>query len=241
MLFRMFRWIFKLALGISLILVLSWFAIRWYFRDIHPIAPRVRADVSRQVTESGGRYLSFNRIPKIYREAVIDTEDRRFASNVGVDFTGIARAVLVDLTRQKPLQGGSTITQQLVHNTILNTTNKSLIWKIQESVYAIGLYDSMSKDEIFTLYANDVYFGHGAYGLENAAKTYFNRPVSQLNAGELTMLAGLPNAPSVYDPFVNMTLARQRQSDVLGNMVEVGDLTSQEANQVRNEPIRLRA
>jgi len=146
----------------------------------------------------------------------------------------------VDVGGGKTLQGGSTITQQLIHNTLLNNMSKSLTWKFLESLYAIGVYDTMSKQDTFAFYTNVIYFGHGANGLYQAAETYFGKAPSQLNAGELVMLAGLPNAPSDYDPYKNMTLALERQQLVVQNMVDNGVISESLAKQIISEPIVLR-
>jgi penicillin-binding protein 1A len=196
--------------------------------------------VLSQVKVHHTRYLTYNEIPAVYRNAVVATEDRSFYTNQGIDFRGILRAILVDISGNQPLQGGSTITQQLIHNTLLSDIKKSLKWKLRESVYAIGLYDTQSKEETFELYANVIYFGHGANGLYQAAETYFGKAPSQLNEGELTMLAGLPNAPSVYDPYLNIKLARERQNQVIQCMVDSGVINESQAKQIFNEPIKLK-
>jgi len=128
----------------------------------------------------------------------------------------------------------------LIHNTLLSNTSKSLTWKLRESAYAIGMYDTMSKQETFAFYTNVIYFGHGANGLYQATETYFGKTPSELNAGELTMLAGLPNGPSVYDPYKSRTLAINRQHVVIQNMVDNGVISESQAKQITNEPIVLR-
>lgn len=217
-----------------------WYGVKFYFAHVDHIAVRVRAQVISQVQSHQSQFLTYNEIPVMYREAVIATEDRSFFTNIGISFRGITRAIYVDTTRNRLIEGGSTITQQLAHNTLLENEPKSLAWKLRETIYAIGLYDTMTKQETFTLYANDIYFGQGAYGLYAAAETYFGRRPSQLNAGELTMMAGLPNAPSDYDPLHNMTLAHQRQKLVLQNMIAEGVITQSEAQNILSEPIHLR-
>lgn len=217
-----------------------WYGAKFYFTHVDHIAVRVRTQVMSRVQSQHSEFLTYSKIPVMYRNAVIATEDRSFFKNIGISFRGTARAIYVDMTKQRLIEGGSTITQQLGHNTLLENVPKSLSWKLREAVYAIGLYDTVSKQEVFALYANDIYFGQGAYGLYAAAQTYFGLPPSQLNAGELTMLAGLPNAPSDYDPFHNMTLARQRQKLVLQNMIGDGFITPSQAQTILSEPIHLR-
>lgn len=234
------RGLAKFLIFLFIMLGMGWFGLKYYFTHVYRIADRVRSDVIAQVQAHHNRFLTYNEIPEVYRNAVIATEDRSFFTNKGINFRGIIRAALVDVVREQPLQGGSTITQQLVHNTLLSNVSKSLEWKLLESIYAIGLYDTMSKQETFAFYANDIYFGQGANGLYQAAETYFGEAPSELNAGELTMLAGLPNAPSDYDPIHNLTLARERQHLVVQSMVDDGIITESQANQILNEPIVLR-
>jgi len=231
---------FKSLILTFLVLCISWFGLKYYFNYNNIIANQVRGDVIAQVQANHSQFLTYNDIPETYRNAIIATEDRSFFTNRGIDFRGTLRAVFVDLGSGQPLQGGSTITQQLIHNTLLSNQSKSLTWKLLESVYAIGLYDTMSKQETFGFYTNVIYFGHGANGLYQAAETYFGKAPSELNAGELTMLAGLPNAPSVYDPYINLTLALERQHLVVQNMVDNGVISESQAKQIISEPIVLR-
>jgi len=223
-----------------MVLCISWFGLKYYFNHFNIIADQVRGDVFTQVQAHHSQLLTYNDIPEMYRNAIIATEDRSFFTNIGIDFRGTLRAVSVDVGGGQALQGGSTITQQLIHNTLLSNQSKSLTWKLLESVYAIGVYDTMSKQETFAFYTNVIYFGHGANGLYQAAETYFGKPLSKLNAGELTMLAGLPNAPSDYDPYKNMTLALERQHLVVQNMVDNGVISESQAKQIISEPIVLK-
>ncbi|KLU64097.1 penicillin-binding protein 4 precursor [Desulfosporosinus acididurans] len=237
---RFIKGLFRLFIFMFVVLCIGWFGLKFYFTYDYRISDQVRSIVVSQVKVHHTRYLTYNEIPEMYRNAVISTEDRSFFTNQGIDFRGILRAILVDLSAKQPLQGGSTITQQLIHNTLLSDIKKSLKWKLRESVYAIGIYDTLSKQETFELYANVIYFGHGANGLYQAAETYFAKAPSQLNDGELTMLAGLPNAPSVYDPFINMGLARERQNQVIQCMVDYGVITESQAKHIFDEPIELK-
>jgi membrane peptidoglycan carboxypeptidase len=238
---RFIKRILKFMVFIFVVLCISWFGLKYYFGHVNIIANKVRSDVLTQVQAHNSRLLSYSDIPEIYRKATIATEDRSFMTNKGMDVRGTIRAIFVDVTSGKSLQGGSTITQQLIHNTILSNTSKSLTWKLLESTYAIGIYDTMSKQETFAFYTNVIYFGHGANGLYQASETYFGKVPMQLNAGELTMLAGLPNAPSVYDPYKNITLALERQHHVIQNMVDNGMISESQAKQIISEPILLKS
>jgi monofunctional glycosyltransferase len=210
-----------------------------YFRHVSHIHSDLGTSIQEKVTSLHIHPLTYAQIPLLYRQAVIATEDRRFAYDPGIDPIGIVRSVVVDVGKDGYLQGGSTITQQLVDNTLLSHGN-SISYKLSQAFYAIGLYDVFHKDDIFQMYANVIYFGHGAYGLYNAAESYFGLPPSQLNGGELTLLAGLPNAPSVYDPFQNLSFARQRQAMVLENMVDSGVLSNTQRQNILRDPLRLK-
>lgn len=230
----------KFVIFVLVVLSISRIGVKYYFTNINRIDGKVRNEVTSFVQNHNGHFLTYDEIPEMYRSAVIATEDRSFFENIGIDFRGIIRAIYVDIKSKKLLQGGSTITQQLVDNTLLRNKEKSISWKLHEEIYAIGLYDTMSKEETFALYANVIYFGHGAYGLYQAAEIYFGKEPSQLNDGELTMLAGLPNAPSVYDPYKNKTLAVERQGHVVESLVDAKIINESEAERILNEPIVLK-
>ena len=237
---RFIKVMLKFIIFIFIFVCIGWFGLKYYFGHINIIADKVRSDVLTQVKAHHSQLLTYSDIPEMYRNAIISTEDRSFFTNKGLDIKGTIRAVFVDVGSGEILQGGSTITQQLIHNTILSNTSKSLTWKMRESAYAIGVYDTMSKQETFAFYTNVIYFGHGANGLYQASQTYFGKAPSKLSAGELTMLAGLPNGPSTYDPYKNMTLALKRQHIVVQNMVDNGVISASKAKQIIIEPIVLK-
>ena len=162
-------------------------------------------------------------IPKPLREAVIATEDARFYSHYGVDPTGIARAIYQNFRRGRIVEGGSTITQQLAKVLFL-TPDKSLERKLKEAILAMELERRYSKDRILELYLNQIYFGHGAFGVEAAARTFFGKGVGELTLSESALLAGLPKAPAIYSPFEHPDAAKRRRMIVLGRMVETGIL-----------------
>jgi len=151
-------------------------------------------------------------------------EDRRFWQHGGVDYVGIARAAWKDLTAGKVIEGGSTITQQLVRN-LYTGQQKSFSRKIKEACLAIKLASKWSKPKILNEYLNTVYYGNHAYGVEAASQTYFSKPASQLTLLESALLAGLPQAPSVYDPFHNPQAALDRRDEVLRALVDNHDIT----------------
>lgn len=236
-LIRRIKWL----LGLVLFGVILYGVFVFYFTWINPVAVDVRQAVLVRAKERQVHVLTYNEIPSGFRDAIIATEDRTFFTNIGIDPVGIVRSFFVDVASDKFAQGGSTITQQLVRGAYLGETQKTLKRKITEAFFSIGLSRTMSKEDIFMLYTNDIYYGEGAYGLSDAAQTYFGRTPQQLNQAELAMLAGIPNAPSAYDPFVALNLAKQRQHDVVQNMVEAGKITQAQADLILKQPLRFKS
>jgi len=158
------------------------------------------------------------------REATVAIEDRRFYEHGGIDPIGIVRAVVADVRAGKVVQGGSTITQELVRNLYL-TRQRTLTRKLTEACLAIKLGQKWTKDGILTAYLNEVYYGNHAYGVEAAAETYFSEPARLLTLDQAALLAGLPQAPSIYDPFVRPQDALHRRDEVLHAMLVNGDIS----------------
>ena len=161
-------------------------------------------------------------------------EDRNFYHHGPIDPLSTARALWVDVTHHGLAQGGSTITQQLVKIQLL-TPQKSVTRKVQEMVLAIALEQRYSKDQILTMYLNRVYFGHGAYGVGAASRTYFNKDAKDMTLAQSAFLAGLIQAPTAYDPVSNFDLAQQRQAYVLQGMVETKAVSPAEADKAAKE------
>lgn len=176
-------------------------------------------------------YTPFNELPKDYVNAVIAVEDHRYYEHSAIDFIGIARAFYTNIRDGEFDEGGSTITQQVAKNIVFNQ-EKTLTRKLGEIFAAYDLEKNYSKDEIFALYVNSSYFGDGYYCIYDASQGYFGKTPKELNLDEASMLAGLPNAPSVYSPSVNPDLAKKRQKHVLNKMVEYGYITKEEAESI---------
>ncbi|MBV8639279.1 MAG: PBP1A family penicillin-binding protein [Candidatus Eremiobacteraeota bacterium] len=176
-------------------------------------------------------WVPLSRIPLVMQQAVIANEDHNFYSHHGVDFGGIIRAGFADLTHQQ-FQGASTITQQLARKLFLND-QVSISRKIQEALLAMEIERYYTKDEILERYLNMVYLGSGAYGVDAAAHTYFGERVESLTLPQAAILAGVIAAPSDYSPFVNLDLAKDRQSHVLDRMAESGFITREQADAAR--------
>ncbi len=183
-------------------------------------------------------WISFDEIPEKLKQAIIATEDTQFFQHKGVRLMSILRALLIDIRKGRMAQGGSTITQQLTRQLFL-TPQKHVIRKIREALLAIQIEKQYTKREIFELYANQIYLGSGAYGVESAARIYFGKSAPDLNLEEAALIAGLPQAPSRYSPFVNPDLAKRRRDIVLGRMGAVGNITEEEKKATQNKPVRL--
>lgn len=173
-------------------------------------------------------WVPLDKIPRHLINGVIAVEDAQFYQHRGINFRGIARALLVNLRALRPVEGGSSITQQLA-KLLLLTPEKHLSRKIKEAILAIEIEKRYSKEKILELYLNQVYFGHGAYGVESAAHTYFKKPADQLTLAEAATLAGLPRAPNYYSPITDKDRAIRRRNHVLIRMTEEGFITKQQA------------
>ena len=186
--------------------------------------------------------VPFDKIPQALKNATIATEDASFYQNPGVDLKAIIRAFVQNQQNSGVVSGASTITQQLVRGILLppeERTKISLERKIREAFLAYRVSREYSKDQVLGRYLNEVYYGHQAYGVESAAQIYFGKPVEKLSLAEATILAGLPQSPTNYDPFINYQAAKARQHVVLDQMVRHNYLTADEAKAVYNTPIKL--
>lgn len=185
------------------------------------------------------RSVELDAISPYVRQATVDIEDRRFYQHNGVDPQGIVRAVFVQLAGGS--EGASTITQQLVRNTVLSDEQfeQSLKRKVREAYIAIQMEKMYTKDQILNMYLNTIYYGHGAYGIEAASMTYFNKHASDLTLAEAATLSGLPQSPSAYDPFSNPGAATTRRNLVLDWMLSEGDITQEEHDAATAEDLTL--
>jgi membrane peptidoglycan carboxypeptidase len=173
-------------------------------------------------------FVKFEDMASDYRNAVISVEDHRFYDHGPVDFIAISRAIFTNVKNGELQEGGSTITQQVAKNLIFSQ-EKTWMRKVGEIFAAYDLEKNYSKNEIFELYVNTAYFGDGYYGIYDACKGYYNKEPKDLNLDEASMLAGIPNAPSIYSPSVNPDLAKKRQYHVINSMLEYGYITKEQA------------
>lgn len=181
--------------------------------------------------QSQENYTKISELPQMYVDAVISVEDHRFYKHGGIDIIAICRALINDIKAMDFVEGGSTITQQLAKNEYF-TQEKKITRKMTEVFMAYEIEKNCSKDEILELYINTIYFGNGYYNIKDACKGYFGKYLSELTAGECIMLAGIPNAPSVYNPNENPKLAKERQKQVADKMVEYGYITKEEEKEI---------
>jgi len=181
--------------------------------------------------------LSSTEIPDLVKKTFVAVEDKRFYQNFGLDPLRIISSAFQDVTSGSAKEGASTITVQLARNAFIqDPTAKTLTRKVQEALIALQLEHYYTKDEILTFYLNRIYLGESAYGIEAAAQTYFDKSVKQLDTAEVALLAGLPQAPSGYDPYYHPDQAKARRDIVLGVMCDAGLSTSSQYAQAKNEP-----
>lgn len=180
--------------------------------------------------------IPYDRMPELLPLAFIAAEDARFFQHAGVDGWSILRALLHNVTTGERGQGGSTITQQVARSLLL-TPEKTYTRKIKEAILAYRIDNTLSKKEILHIYLNQIYFGEGAHGVDAAARVYFDKRADQLSLAEISILAGLPQAPSRYSPFKHFELAKKRQAYVLNRMAEEGYITASMARAAYAQPL----
>jgi penicillin-binding protein 1A len=183
-------------------------------------------------------FVPYAEIPKILVNAVVAAEDADYWHHAGLDYRGMARAFIENVLRGRTAQGGSTITQQVI-KTFLLTPERTMRRKVQEIILARRLSEKLSKEQILELYLNQIYYGHGRYGCEEAARFFFGKSVRQVDVAEAALLAGIPQSPERLSPRKHPDAAKTRQRYVLGQLAERGYLPRAEADKLAKEPIRL--
>jgi penicillin-binding protein 1A len=216
------------------------------FTEIKEYRPSVVTQVYARDGRLIGEFYSerrvevpYSRLPRHLVLAFVASEDARFFEHPGVDLTGIVRAFVRNLEAGEVVQGGSTITQQVVKRIML-TSEKSFARKIREAVLAYRIDNYLTKEEILNLYLNHIFLGHGAYGVEAAAQEFFSKHVEDLTLAESALLAGIPKAPSRYSPYLNPQRAKERQAYVLKRMAEVGFITQADMDKALSQPLKLK-
>lgn len=194
-----------------------------------------RAYVKSKIDQKN--YVPLAQVPLSFQQALIAVEDNRFYQHSGVDIEAVFRALLVNLQSGELKEGGSTISQQLVKNIFLS---QERTWgrKALEIPLTLLLENRFSKEEILEMYVNTIYFGSGSYGIREASHTYFDKEPAALSLPESALIAGLPAAPSLYSPLVDLNMALQRQRIVLMSMAKYGFIGPQQAEDARKVPLR---
>ncbi len=215
-----------LTLLILIIVLISILFIIGYSTYASALKQKPLVDRVTEVT-SKENFVKFSEMSDIYRNAVVAVEDHRFYDHGPVDFIAICRAFYINLKTKELQEGGSTITQQVAKN-IVFSQEQSWTRKLGEIFAAYDLEKNYTKNQIFEIYVNTAYFGDGFYGIYDASHGYYDKDPKDLNLDESSMLAGVPNAPSLYSPNVNLTLAKKRQAHVIKKMQEYGYITQEQ-------------
>lgn len=227
------KFIRKLFIAIILLIIISCSIILLIGHSYYSKALKEKPLITRvEDVTNMENFVKFEDMSSYYRNAVISVEDHRFYDHGPVDFIAIARAIFTNIKSGKLKEGGSTITQQVAKNVVF-TQETSWVRKIAEIFASYDLEKNYSKKEIFEIYVNTSYFGDGHYGIYQASYGYYNKSPKDLDLNESSMLAGVPNAPSVYAPTVNPDLAKKRQYHVLNTMLEYGYITKDESLSIK--------
>lgn len=221
-----------LLILIIILVVITYFIFNGYVLYRNSMAIK-SLDARIQELRQSESFTEISEVPDYYKNAIISIEDHRFYSHSGVDILATSRAMLDNILSFKMKGGGSSISQQVAKN-LCFTQEKTLTRKVAELFVVYHLEKDYEKDEILELYINNMYFGNGYYNIHDASYGYYNKAPKDLTLYEATLLAGVPNAPSLYAPTVNMRLAEERQSQVLEAMVKYGVLSQEEANAVED-------
>ena len=220
----------------ALVLLTAWAAALGLGLALTPAVDDFRQRLAAVYREHGVRPLSLDQVPDNFSAGLIAIEDERFYEHHGIDTQGLARALLADLYHRRALEGGSTLSQQLIKNLYLGGNDDG--WrKPKDLLLSLKLEARYSKHEVLAAYLNSVYYGHGAWGLEQAARTYFHLRPNQLDLAQSAMLAGMPQAPSYYDLYRNPCSARARQYAVLNQMVHDGYISAAAARSAYAEKL----
>jgi penicillin-binding protein 1A len=242
--------------SVMLVTLLAGYALACSFLYLEPSLPTTQAmrNIEMQVplrvySRSGGLIaqigeqrripVTYEQIPDVVKHAFLAAEDDRFFEHHGIDYIGVVRAALVDLISGNKTQGASTITMQAARNMFL-TFDKTIRRKLQEMFVTYEMEHEFSKQEIFSLYLNKIFFGQRAYGVAAAAETFFGKNLDELTVAEAATIAGVPKAPSIYNPIVNPRLATSRRSYVLRRMRELHFIDPAEADAANSEPMQAR-
>lgn len=218
------KWIKRLCsfLILAIIILTGILCVKGYM-DYREVLDRKSVEEMAAEIESIDNYTQIEDLPQTYIDAVLAVEDKRFYAHPGLDPIATGRALVNDIRARAYVEGGSTITQQLAKNQYF-TQEKNMTRKVAEMFMAFKIESELDKDQIFELYVNSIFFGNGYYCVADAAQGYFGKPPSEMNFDECTLLAGIPNAPSNYNPVASPELARERKAQVIEKMIKAGYL-----------------
>lgn len=220
----------KTVLGLLMVFLGAFFGIKGYGMYQEAITQIPLAERVEEV-RSTENFTAYSELPQFYTTATISVEDHRFEDHCGIDLIAIGRATWTDIKTMSFIEGGSTITQQIVKN-LLFTQDKKIERKVAEVFAALEMESKYTKKEIFELYTNTAYFGSGYYGIYQASAGYFGKRLLELTDYESAILAGLPQAPSAYSPNTDKELTSQRVKQVLNSMVRNKIITQEEADRI---------
>ena len=253
---RFIKNIFILVLSTGLFAGISLLAVLWAFSSNLPdykFLKNYKPPVSSKVYSGEGQlvndfstekriFIPYDAIPSRVINSFLSAEDKNFYSHPGVDARGVLRAIINNISNvvaSKRLEGASTITQQVAKNFLL-TNEVSFNRKLKEAILAFRIERALSKERILELYLNQIYLGEGSYGVASASLEYFDKPISELNYAEAALLAALPKAPSRYNPYKNIKLAKFRRSLVIKNLFENNYIDEKKYKELINSKILLK-
>ncbi|MGH9549433.1 MAG: transglycosylase domain-containing protein, partial [Terriglobales bacterium] len=246
----------KVMIGLSLIVISTWLCLSvWlqlrrvpdlaFLRNYHPIDSIEIYDKNDKLVcainrEDNRKTVALNLISQHMQQAVLSAEDRHFYEHHGINAVSIGRALIINTMSGKVVEGGSTITQQLVKNMFFPEVGRTMVRKTAEAIVAEQVESRYSKDDILCMYLNEIYFGNGAHGIENAAQTYFGKSAADLNVPESAFLAGLVKAPSVNGSIEHRDDSIERQHDIIDGMKRDGFITDEQATTAKLQPLKFK-
>ena len=253
---KLFKKLFTVLASFLLLISITILGVLWTFSNKIPdykFLKSYKPPVSSKMYSGNGEvvadfskekriFVPYSAIPKNVINSFLAAEDKNFFSHPGIDAKGVVRAIIRNIQNimsSKRLEGASTITQQVAKNFLL-TNEVSLNRKIKEAILAFRIERALSKERILELYLNQIYLGSGAYGVAAASLEYFDKSIKELNYNEAALLAALPKAPSKYNPYRNIELAKYRRDLVLKNMYENNFLSQKKYIDLKSEPIELK-
>ena len=233
---RFLRFIGRLIATVIVISLIAVVCVGGYFgiigyREYKKVLDECPLETKIEELRSRENYVTMEELPEMYIDAVIAVEDHNYYDHGAISFVSTFRAIITNIKDRDYTEGGSTITQQVAKN-LYFTQEKKLTRKVAEMFMAIELEKRYSKDEIFEFYVNNIYFGSGYYNIYDASIGYYDVPPTELNDYQATVLAGVPNAPSIYSPDNNTPLTAQRQQQVIDSMVEYGYINEDKAEEI---------